>query len=203
MTPFHIRRRVRGAMTSMPGPIGAAMTAILGRPEGSAADRGGPDPFTTPASTPRPVPTPVPDPRHAPDLSDDGGGNGKAPAYTPEEEEQLKKSRATPRAAGQRDVIYWQVAKRSDLPPGTGKVVKAIEREYALFNVDGEFFAIENECPHAQAPLGQGELEGHVVTCGGHGWQFDVRTGECVSRPGNRVATVPIRFDGERILLPT
>lgn len=53
--------------------------------------------------------------------------------------------------------------------------------ELAVFNVDGEYYAIENSCPHKGAPLSEGTLCGHVVECGLHGWQFDVRTGECLT----------------------
>ena len=50
--------------------------------------------------------------------------------------------------------------------------------ELALYNVSGEFYATENFCPHRGAPLSEGSLCGHVVECGWHGWQFDVRTGQ-------------------------
>jgi nitrite reductase/ring-hydroxylating ferredoxin subunit len=53
--------------------------------------------------------------------------------------------------------------------------------ELAVYNVDGEFYATENFCPHRGAPLSEGVLCGHVVECGLHGWQFDVRTGECLT----------------------
>jgi nitrite reductase/ring-hydroxylating ferredoxin subunit len=53
--------------------------------------------------------------------------------------------------------------------------------ELALYNVSGEFYATENFCPHRGAPLSEGTLCGHVVECGWHGWQFDVRTGQCLT----------------------
>ncbi len=53
--------------------------------------------------------------------------------------------------------------------------------ELALYNVSGEFYATENFCPHRGAPLSEGSLCGHVVECGWHGWQFDVRTGQCLT----------------------
>jgi nitrite reductase/ring-hydroxylating ferredoxin subunit len=70
------------------------------------------------------------------------------------------------------------VARVGDVPPGTARAVRASDRELALFNVDGEFYAIQNECLHLKGPLGDGELEGPVVTCPWHGYQYDVRTGE-------------------------
>ena len=55
--------------------------------------------------------------------------------------------------------------------------------ELAVYNVDGEFYATENFCPHKGAPLSEGLLCGHVVECGWHGWQFDVRSGQCLTVP--------------------
>jgi nitrite reductase/ring-hydroxylating ferredoxin subunit len=52
------------------------------------------------------------------------------------------------------------------------------DRVIALFNVGGEFFALDGVCPHQGGPLGEGELCGAIVTCPWHGWQFDVRTGQ-------------------------
>jgi len=70
------------------------------------------------------------------------------------------------------------VARADEVPPGAAVVVEAGERELALFNVDGTFYATQNECLHLKGPLGDGHLRGCVVSCPWHGWQYDVRTGE-------------------------
>jgi nitrite reductase (NADH) small subunit len=70
------------------------------------------------------------------------------------------------------------VARVENVAPGTARVVQAGDRRLALFNVDGTFYATQSECLHLRGPLGDGELEGFVVTCPWHGWQYDVRTGE-------------------------
>jgi nitrite reductase/ring-hydroxylating ferredoxin subunit len=57
--------------------------------------------------------------------------------------------------------------------------------EVAVFNVDGKFYVLKNECPHAGGPLGEGFLDGPVVTCPWHGWQFDVTSGQGQGRPRN------------------
>lgn len=67
--------------------------------------------------------------------------------------------------------------------------------EVAVFNVDGEYYAIENFCPHKGAPLSEGALCGHVVECALHGWQFDVRTGECLTVP-ERIKTYRVSCEG-------
>ncbi len=53
----------------------------------------------------------------------------------------------------------------------------------ALFNVEGEFYAVSGVCPHSKGPLAQGRLRGRVVTCPWHGAQFDVSNGRCLRRP--------------------
>jgi len=53
--------------------------------------------------------------------------------------------------------------------------------ELAIYNVNGDYYATENFCPHRGAPLSDGAMLGHIVECGWHGWQFDVRTGECLT----------------------
>lgn len=69
-----------------------------------------------------------------------------------------------------------------DLPQGSCKTVDLSEgRELVLYNVNGEFYATENFCPHQGAPLAEGILCEHVIECDWHGWQFDVRTGECLT----------------------
>jgi nitrite reductase/ring-hydroxylating ferredoxin subunit len=53
--------------------------------------------------------------------------------------------------------------------------------ELAIYNVNGDYHATENFCPHRGAALSDGAMFGHIVECGWHGWQFDVRTGECLT----------------------
>jgi nitrite reductase (NADH) small subunit len=66
--------------------------------------------------------------------------------------------------------------------------------ELALFNVDGEYHATENFCPHKGAPLTEGTLSGHVIECQWHGWQFDVRSGECLTA-GAQLKVYPVIID--------
>jgi nitrite reductase/ring-hydroxylating ferredoxin subunit len=52
-----------------------------------------------------------------------------------------------------------------------------------LVNLGGEYYALEDECNHSGASLAQGTLDGPVVTCSLHRFQFDVRDGRLLSRP--------------------
>ena|SRR5437870_1469808 len=96
---------------------------------------------------------------------------------------------------GASDRARVQVAAVGDLKPGEGRVIEAAGREVALFNVDGRYFAIDNRCPHRDGPLGDGDLEGRVVTCPWHGWRWDVTTGTNVNNPAVKVACVPVSVE--------
>ena len=76
-----------------------------------------------------------------------------------------------------------KVATLSDIPPGTCLQVEVAEREVAIFNVEGTIYAMGGKCTHKGGPLGEGDLEGTVVTCPWHGAQFDVTTGQVVGPP--------------------
>lgn len=73
--------------------------------------------------------------------------------------------------------MLHRIAAVTDVPEGTGKELIAGGRVVALYHVGGAFFALDGVCPHAGGPLGEGSLDGCVVTCPWHGWQFDVTTG--------------------------
>ncbi|HEU5180058.1 MAG TPA: Rieske 2Fe-2S domain-containing protein [Candidatus Polarisedimenticolia bacterium] len=91
----------------------------------------------------------------------------------------------------------FRVASRADVPPGTGKVVVAGGRVLALFNVEGEFFAVDNSCPHRGGPLGEGHLQGKIVTCPWHGWQFDLCTGVSPLNPRHTIRCVRLESEGD------
>ena len=70
---------------------------------------------------------------------------------------------------------FVKVANTNEIEPGQARLVDVKGKEIALFNVDGEFFALDNTCTHHGGPLAEGELAGHEVTCPWHGATFDVR----------------------------
>ncbi len=94
---------------------------------------------------------------------------------------------------------WVRLAEARDISPGTGRAIQAEGRWFALFNVDGEFFAIDDTCPHQGASLGEGLLHEGRVICPWHSWVFDVRTGACPRIPDISVATFPVRRVGEAV----
>ena len=85
-----------------------------------------------------------------------------------------------------------RVGATSEVGPGTAHVVDADGTTLAIFNVDGHYFAVDNSCPHRGGPLGEGDLEGHVVRCPWHGWAWDVTTGANVNNPAVRIGCYPV-----------
>ncbi|MEK6983403.1 MAG: non-heme iron oxygenase ferredoxin subunit [Nanoarchaeota archaeon] len=96
---------------------------------------------------------------------------------------------------------FVRVASVSDLKPGENKVVNVNETEVALFNVDGEFFAITNSCMHKGGPLGEGVLEGDVVTCPWHGWRFNVKTGISPVMPTAKIPIYQVKLEGNDVMV--
>jgi len=96
-------------------------------------------------------------------------------------------------------LTFVSVAKVEDIPPGTGKTVEVRGVWIALFNVGGTFFAVDNCCPHAGGPLGEGRLTETIVECPWHGWKFNVQTGERVNNPHFTVACCPVRIEGDQV----
>jgi chlorite dismutase/nitrite reductase/ring-hydroxylating ferredoxin subunit len=98
---------------------------------------------------------------------------------------------------------WTRVADPSDLPEGSTKVVYAGGDQVALFNVGGAVYAVEARCPHGNAPLVEGTIEGTVLTCAWHGSQFDfARNCEIARGPAARPPrTYPVRVDGDGIFV--
>ena len=90
-------------------------------------------------------------------------------------------------------------AKVSEIPPGSIREVQVSGQPVALANVGGRFYAIHNTCLHRGGPLGQGQLEGTVVTCPWHGWQFDVTNGKAVMNPNAGVGCLYSEVQGDEV----
>jgi len=93
-----------------------------------------------------------------------------------------------------------EVAKVGDMAVGQGRTCALADgRSIALFRTEAGFFAIDNDCRHRGGPLGEGFLEGPVVTCPWHGWRFDVTTGVSPDDPAACVASHPVTVVGDSV----
>jgi 3-phenylpropionate/trans-cinnamate dioxygenase ferredoxin subunit len=93
-----------------------------------------------------------------------------------------------------------------ELPPGEVKIVHAGQLSLGVYNLDGEFYAIEDRCSHDDGPLCEGDFDADegVVICPRHGSKFDIRTGRPLTLPAFvPVATFPVRVENGLVKVET
>jgi 3-phenylpropionate/trans-cinnamate dioxygenase ferredoxin subunit len=124
---------------------------------------------------------------------------------------------ATPARAGRRQRVV--VAKAAEFPAGSRKILKVGGREIGVFHTRAGVFALRSSCPHQGAPLCLGTvtgttlpskpgeyiwgMEGQVLRCPWHGWEFDMQTGVGLYDPyrHERVATYAVRVEDGDIVV--
>jgi 3-phenylpropionate/trans-cinnamate dioxygenase ferredoxin subunit len=94
-----------------------------------------------------------------------------------------------------------KIGDAGELSPGSSKIVIVGEIKVAVFNIEGNLYAIDDRCPHRGASLGEGSMDGVVLTCPLHEWEFDIRTGQCVGKPGNELKRFEVFVTGDSLLL--
>jgi nitrite reductase (NADH) small subunit len=96
---------------------------------------------------------------------------------------------------------FVRIAGKSELPGVDSAQEYAFgDRTICIANVNGEYCALDNVCPHQGGPLGMGYVEGTKVVCPWHGWQIEAKTG--VTETGE--AAVPVyelRIEGDDVLV--
>jgi len=110
------------------------------------------------------------------------------------------------------------LARAAEVPPGTRRIVSVRGREIGVFNVNGEFYALSNRCPHKGAELCRGMIvglpqsdapgeyrisrPGEFIRCPWHGWEFDIRTGQSWCDPNSvRARTFKVNVESGSALL--
>jgi 3-phenylpropionate/trans-cinnamate dioxygenase ferredoxin subunit len=95
------------------------------------------------------------------------------------------------------------VARTTDINPGELAVFDVEGVRIAVANASGRFFAIDDTCTHEQCSLAEeGTLDGTVVTCGCHGAQFDVTTGQVLAPPAlEPVKAYPLRVEQGHVVI--
>ena len=108
------------------------------------------------------------------------------------------------------------VAKEEELQPGDRKVIQVEGREIGVFNINGEYVAYSNWCAHQSGPTCEGSVtgtykesfdkenleyelewceEGNIINCPWHGWEYDIRDGDCLSRQGVKLPSYPVTVE--------
>lgn len=90
----------------------------------------------------------------------------------------------------------------SDMKDGSKKLVSIDGHQIALFCIEGDYYAIEDTCSHAEASLSEGYLDGYEIECPLHGARFDVRNGDALSMPAFQgVKTYPVTKNGDTVYI--
>ena len=91
--------------------------------------------------------------------------------------------------------------KCADLEIGKSAIIEVGDKEIALFNYKGNFYAIDNTCPHRGAPLGEGRIEEGILICPNHEWRFELKSGWCPQNPELSTEVYPIKVHDEKIYI--
>ena len=95
---------------------------------------------------------------------------------------------------------WIDAAREGSLAPGEHLLIEIDGDEVALFNVDGEYFAIQDVCSHDGTEIASGQLEGCEIICPRHGARFCLKTGKVLAPPAYEdIATYPVRVHQGRI----
>ena len=109
------------------------------------------------------------------------------------------------------------VATAKEIAPGERKLIKVAGREIGIFNLNGEYFALRNVCPHKGAPVCKGrqrplivaagvndvayEREGEILKCPWHLWEFDIKTGRSMHDDKLGVRAYTARREGDDVVI--
>jgi nitrite reductase/ring-hydroxylating ferredoxin subunit len=70
-----------------------------------------------------------------------------------------------------------------------------------IARVDGNLYAVSGKCAHMACPLFLGRLDGYIITCPCHDWQFDIRTGLFLDSPELKLATYPVKSEASKLFV--
>jgi nitrite reductase/ring-hydroxylating ferredoxin subunit len=92
----------------------------------------------------------------------------------------------------------------TDVPPGSALKVETGSLVLAVFNVEGEYYVMDDLCTHGPGSLSEGYIDGDVVECNFHNGQFNIKTGEVVAPP----CMVPMKtyktvVENDRVIIET
>ena len=94
-----------------------------------------------------------------------------------------------------------RIGNSTDVPAGEGRVIDAVGKTLAVFNVGGTYYALDNGCPHRGGPLGDGDVDRTMVVCPWHGWRWDITTGANANNPAVRVACFPVTVEAGEVFV--
>ena len=96
---------------------------------------------------------------------------------------------------------YIKVAQASAVKPGMLTMTKVGDVEVMIANLYGEFYALDNFCPHEGWALHEGILEDDCVECPGHSHFYSVKNGQRTGVPDESARSFPVKVEGDDILV--
>ena len=94
---------------------------------------------------------------------------------------------------------FHPVFRVDELAEGEARMVQVADKLIAIFRHEGQYFAIDDTCPHMGDSLSQGYVEKGIVTCPWHAWRFCVHDGKWADNPRLSVDTFDVRVEGDQI----
>jgi NAD(P)H-dependent nitrite reductase small subunit len=96
---------------------------------------------------------------------------------------------------------FIKIATTTDLPAGQSAIVEIEGRTIAVFNVNGQYFALDNTCAHRGGPLGEGFVDQRNLTvqCPWHGWVYSLISGASAFDPTAKVEIFEVKLEGEDV----
>ena len=98
---------------------------------------------------------------------------------------------------------YHLVCQTSDIPAGEAKMFVVADKMIGVYHIDGQFYALANECPHAGASMAHGIIESDTVSCRIHHWKFSITSGEYLDEPNEdcNLPTYQVKVVGTDVLV--
>lgn len=98
--------------------------------------------------------------------------------------------------------VWTKLASLKALPETGIRIVESGDLKIAICRAGTTVYAVEDKCTHDDGPLGEGELDGMLITCPRHGAKFDIRDGSVVRMPAAfPVRTFPVKVEGDDVLV--
>jgi nitrite reductase (NADH) small subunit len=94
-----------------------------------------------------------------------------------------------------------RVAAEGEIPAGGNRVIDVRGTPVAVFFTDGQYYAIDDRCPHAGAPLSDGCVENGIVTCAWHGWRFRLSDGAWADNPRIKTRVYRVIVDAGEVFV--
>jgi len=95
--------------------------------------------------------------------------------------------------------MWHRLAPLAEFPDHAGREFTVGDRIVAVFRSGDQIWALDGICPHAGGPLAEGDLQGTIVTCPWHGWQFDVSSGRHCLSPQIKQQCFAVRVEEEMV----